>query len=806
LQPGTELLWYALSFTAEGKTPVTAAAHASTTDIELEEGTWNLEVQGYAGEEEMQAADPSAVVAAGSVEVTLAPRVVTPVSVPLTAITESGEGALYYDIRFPAAAQSAVLNLTVFAGGLAKPPVDLITAGTSGDGVIRTTGTLDALAAGYYRLSLEISLYDEDAGITRTARKTALVHIYDGQETRSAESFGTDDFAGALTFTTVEAMAAYLEAAEMNTEDTPYRLALRDIDIETGLTEGSDSLGKLYNNLKGRYVALDLSSCSGEVIADVTSAIATARISSGRLVSLILPPTLKTIGNYAFYNEGALKSVDWPVAPPDAAIGAYAFYGCRSLVSLKLPGYLTAIGNYGFAGCRSLSGALALPDTLTTIGAHAFSNLSLSSVDWPVAPEGAALGEQAFRDCSSLVSVRLPATLTSIGNYAFSSCISLGSISLPEALTSIGDYAFSGCRSLSSVDWPAITAEATLGTNAFANCNILASISLPEGLTAIGYAAFANCGILASISLPEGLTTIAYGVFNGTSLKTVSLPTSLTSIGEWAFSGLESVYIPAELTARLDGIVFGRHNSLVYHVDPANALYTLGPGEKTLLSKDGTILFSVSDVTGNFIVPSEITEIGSGAFYSSDLTSVNLPAGLKIIGNYAFYYCSLTSIILPQDLTEIGSDAFSYCPLSSVSLPSKLKTVGRNAFKYCRSLEWLKWPVSAADATFEGGTLVGCSNLEKVELPDNLISIGANTFVGLPKLRVFILKGETPPTLLSSNMFGTTTSNEELRFYVPHDKVSTYTSTGRWGSTAAIKAKIVSINTLDPSDDPDLWQ
>jgi hypothetical protein len=69
---------------------------------------------------------------------------------------------------------------------------------------------------------------------------------------------------------------------------------------------------------------------------------------------------------------------------------------------------------------------------------------------------------------------------------------------------------------------------------------------------------------------------------------------------------------------------------------------------------------------------------------------------------------------------------------------------------------------------------------------------------------VFILRGETPPTI-GNTVFPTTLSNE-LRFYVPDDKVSTYTSTGRWGSTSAIKAKIVSINTLDPSDDPDLWQ
>ena len=46
------------------------------------------------------------------------------------------------------------------------------------------------------------------------------------------------------------------------------------------------------------------------------------------------------------------------------------------------------------------------------------------------------IGSFAFYGCSSLVSISLPANLTSIGSRAFANCSSLAAISLPAALTS----------------------------------------------------------------------------------------------------------------------------------------------------------------------------------------------------------------------------------------------------------------------------------------------------------------------------------------------------------------------------------
>ena len=61
------------------------------------------------------------------------------------------------------------------------------------------------------------------------------------------------------------------------------------------------------------------------------------------------------------------------------------------------------------------------------------------------------IGEYAFKGCSGLTSLTLPAGITSIGDVAFSGCSGLTSLILPASITSIGSYAFSSCSGLTSI-------------------------------------------------------------------------------------------------------------------------------------------------------------------------------------------------------------------------------------------------------------------------------------------------------------------------------------------------------------------
>ncbi len=94
--------------------------------------------------------------------------------------------------------------------------------------------------------------------------------------------------------------------------------------------------------------------------------------------------------------------------------------------------------------------------------------------------------DYAFLNCSALISVTIPSSVTSIGSRAFFNCNSLTSVTIPSSVTSIGDLVF-------------------------LNCSSLTSVTIPEGLTSIGQGAFVNCSALTSVTIPSSVTSIGDG-------------------------------------------------------------------------------------------------------------------------------------------------------------------------------------------------------------------------------------------------------------------------------------------------------
>ena len=240
------------------------------------------------------------------------------------------------------------------------------------------------------------------------------------------------------------------------------------------------------------------------------------------------------------------------------------------------------------------SGAVIIPSTVT----YNSKTYSVTSI-----------GNEAFRDCSSLTAINIPKDMTSIGGRAFYNCWRLTIITIPEnsQLTSIEERAFQYSNSLTSITIP--KSVTSIGDYAFYECSKLTTITIPEGVTSIGGHAFYNCSSLTSITLPEGVTSIGgYAFYHCGNLTSITLPESVTTIEKLAFCGCSS------LTA--------------------------------------------------ITIPESVTSIGDEAFEEcSSLTAINIPKGVTSIASGAFCACSsLTTITIPESVKSIGIIAFGHCP------------------------------------------------------------------------------------------------------------------------------------------------
>ena len=101
----------------------------------------------------------------------------------------------------------------------------------------------------------------------------------------------------------------------------------------------------------------------------------------------------------------------------------------------------------------------------------------------------------------------------------------------------------------------------------------------------------------------------------------------------------------------------------------------------------GNYAFSNAYANKSLTIAGTVTEIGTGAFFGTNLTDLKLPNGLKKIGARAFESCGLTNAEIPQSVTYIGTDAFNRCTvLKKFTVWSKTCTIAAPSASYCDTL------------------------------------------------------------------------------------------------------------------------
>lgn len=316
--------------------------------------------------------------------------------------------------------------------------------------------------------------------------------------------------------------------------------------------------------------------------------------------------------------------------------------------------------------------------------------------------------------------------VTGIGYCAFVGCGRMTSVTIPSSVRTIGNSAFQNCSGLTSVDIP--DGVTSIGSQAFCSCYGLTSVSIPSSVTEIGTSAFYYCTGLTSVTIPEGVTHLSAQVFCGCSgLTSVKIPSNVTSIVGSAFlccTGLMSI-----------------------EVDEANAFYCSEDG--LLLDKAKTTLVAYpGGRRDEAMIPTNVTCIGSCAFWGASLSSVKIPSSVTSIGSEAFAqcdglvsfavdesneaYCSVDGLLFDKAKTtlvacpggrqgavtvlpsveRIGDAAFSGCrAVTAVTIPKGVASIGYSAFRDCSSLSAVRYAGDAPECVWDWEIYSGAWNV-----------------------------------------------------------------------------------------------
>ena len=399
------------------------------------------------------------------------------------------------------------------------------------------------------------------------------------------------------------------------------------------------------------------------------------------LTSITIPASVTSIGYWAFINCIGLESIsvasdntiydsrdncnaiiekatntliagckNTMIPNTVTSIGDYAFYSCEELKEITIPASVTRIANHAFEFCTSLTTVFMQPTTPPTLGNHVFDNCNdLANIYVPAGTSGvykAAWADYAskiedYGSCGENVNWSYNTDshkLTIFGtgamaDYSYSNrpwynyLNDITTVDIRAGVTTIGNEAFNSCTALTSIDIPA--SVTTIGNEAFYSCNALTSIDIPASVTSIGDAAFYKCTSLTSLNIPASVTSIATNAF-------------------YECTGLESISVA-------DG----------------NTVYDSRNGCNALIETASNTLIQGCK---NTVIPNTVTTIGDRAFFLCRmLLSIDIPASVTSIGDEAFYGCVELEVWLLRDeypITQLGADVFDECDDLIIYVPT----------------------------------------------------------------------------------------------------------------------------------------
>ena len=523
----------------------------------------------------------------------------------------------------------------------------------------------------------------------------------------------------------------YTEGLLTTTQDTTLTSTsyTADISKHKTITIGTSVIAIAADAFKS---STNLTSITFEQVSTLTTIGNSAFQSSGLTGTLILPGSLKTIGENAFQLCSKLTTIDFELDSlvdngGAGTIGSNAFvdsgvttFNARqttiaanswSTSPQTIGGKSIIINNLSPHTLYSYNDSTTSSTNVTTLGS---SNNNTILTTAAIGPQVTIMSDDVFKDSTTLTSITFDSDiqLSTISTNAFHTSGLTGAITLPTSLTTIGSSAFQLCANITSVNFDGLVLLTTIGVSAFEGCSSLnGTFPLPDSLTSLGASAFKSCSSMTSITFHSDiqLSTISDSTFQSSGLTgAITLPTSLTTIGSSAFHSCSN-------------------------------MTSVNFNELGLLTTIGVSAFEgCSGLNGAITLPASLITIGSSAFHScTNMTSITFGSGSLTsggsIGNDAFTNCtSLTTINAYQNTI----DAMNWTPGASQSFYGITVTI--------HNLSVVTEPttftlvdnsiITSSERIITASSYTDNTNIKQVSIGESVESIASQAFLGKTNL------------------------------------------------------------------------
>ena len=259
----------------------------------------------------------------------------------------------------------------------------------------------------------------------------------------------------------------------------------------------------------------------------------------------------------------------------------------------------------------------------------------------------------------------------------------------------------------------------TIQGSAFLSCTDIKKLIVPANIKYIQSGAFENCVNMSKLVLAEGEERLdaESDAFKNCGIEEATIGRNLKV----------SIFARNAILAK---VVFGSNIKNI----PDNAFYgcsNLSSVDLSNVESIGNGAFSSTKLE-KVEIPAQLSYLGTSVFSDcTSLKSVSIKANIKSIPNYSFSRCSsLSSIEYPATVTLIGEKAFSGCGFTSFKMNENVAEIQNEAFCYCENLENIEW----GNISLIGyNAFEGCG-FKELSLPNSLRSIYRDAFRYCDKL------------------------------------------------------------------------